>query len=547
MAKESIELGYTDEQLRDATSDPFVPTTDRPKPVLNHTNYLPNAVVLYNINNYFYSRAEMFWVWNKQKKVYEKKDDIDMMLFLEQHIDLTGETVAGHIKGQYLESFKRVGRLRIPKEPPKTWIQFREQIFDIETSKIFDATPEYFYTNTIPFSLTNKQETPVIDKLFKEWVGEEYVDTLYDILAYCCVRDTPIHTLFCLIGAGRNGKSQFLKLLIKFLGKENVCSTELDVLQDSRFEASKLYKKLACTMGETNFGTITKSSIIKKLTGGDLISYEYKNKQPFEETNYAKIILSTNSLPSTLDTSDGFYRRWIILRWDNEFPEGKDIVDIIPEEEYSHLATKIAHKAKMLIHRGTIHKSGTIEERKHNFIMASNPIGLFIQEFCVKQQESFLRYGEMLLAYNTYLMQNKRRKIGVKEFVSSLENEGFFVENTSIKIKDDFFRDRWIRGLAFRQEKIGTLGTIGTAFLYSSLYIENSVKNEFQKFQSFQKSDEKDVLCDENYKNGDKMMLPCVFCDISPTHAEIYMFRNRPTCYLCCERILDEEKTTKNE
>jgi len=36
-------------------------------------------------------------------------------------------------------------------------------------------------------------------------------------------------------------------------------------------------------MGETNFNEMSKTSIIKKLTGGDLIGFEYKNKNPFNE------------------------------------------------------------------------------------------------------------------------------------------------------------------------------------------------------------------------------------------------------------------------
>jgi len=52
---------------------------------------------------------------------------------------------------------------------------------------------------------------------------------------------------------------------------QNVCSTELDSLISSRFEVTRLHKKLVCLMGETNFGEIRKTSILKKLTGKDII------------------------------------------------------------------------------------------------------------------------------------------------------------------------------------------------------------------------------------------------------------------------------------
>jgi phage/plasmid-associated DNA primase len=98
-----------------------------------------------------------------------------------------------------------------------------------------------------------------------------------------------------------NGKSKFLELLRKFIGGENCCTTELDTLLVSRFEITRLHKKLVCMMGETNFNEMSKTSILKKLTGGDTVGFEYKNKNPFEDKNYAKILISTNNLPSTTE------------------------------------------------------------------------------------------------------------------------------------------------------------------------------------------------------------------------------------------------------
>ena len=66
-------------------------------------------------------------------------------------------------------------------------------------------------------------------------------------------------------------------------------------------------------MGETDFNEMKKTSMLKKLSGGDLIGFEYKRKDPFEDKNYAKITISTNNLPSTSDKTIGFYRRWLII------------------------------------------------------------------------------------------------------------------------------------------------------------------------------------------------------------------------------------------
>ncbi|GAH38245.1 unnamed protein product, partial [marine sediment metagenome] len=196
----------------------------------------------------------------------------------------------------YLEAFKRAGRDHKPEPAPNKWVQFKDKAISLKSNKTYNVTYDYFFTNPIPWELGKNTETPTMDKLIVEWVGEDFKQTAYEIIAYCCYSDYPIHMILCLVGCGRNGKSKFLGLINRFIGKENICSTELDTLLDSRFESFKLFKKLVCTMGETNFGVLSKTSLLKKLTGQDLIGFEYKQKKPFDDYNYAKVIISSNSL-----------------------------------------------------------------------------------------------------------------------------------------------------------------------------------------------------------------------------------------------------------
>jgi len=133
-------------------------------------------------------------------------------------------------------------------------------------------------------------------------------------------------------------------------------------------------------MGETNFTEINKTSIIKKLTGQDVIGFEYKNKDPFEDNNYAKIIIATNNLPTTTDKTIGFYRRWCIVDFFNEFSEEKDILEDIPDSEYECLALKSLAILKDLLEKRKFHKEGTIQDRMKKYEEKSNPFEKFWNE-----------------------------------------------------------------------------------------------------------------------------------------------------------------------
>ena len=323
------------------------------------------AKKMWDVQPYFYDKAKIWWIWNLEEYRWEIVDETDMLNRV-KNIS-TANTIQSKDKTEIIEAMKQFGRTKKPKEIKKTWIQFKDMVFDYKIGDTFLASPEYFVTNPIPWKIGEFENTPTIDKIFGEWGGEKYVKTLHQILAYCLLPDYPLHRLFCFIGSGMNGKSKFLELMRKFIGNDNVTTTELDTLIHSRFEITRLHRKLVCQMGETNFDELSKTSIIKKLTGQDTIGFEYKNKDLFDDYNYAKILIATNNLPTTTDKTTGFYRRWLIIDFPNQFSEQKDILADIPEEEYNALAAKCVYLLKELLKIREFHNEGDIEMRKKRY------------------------------------------------------------------------------------------------------------------------------------------------------------------------------------
>lgn len=375
-------------------------------------------------NPLFYDRNGLWWKWNFDEFKYEIVDEVDILNTILEKLDI--DTVNSKARTEIINSLKQVGRKNIPKEIKDTWIQFKDIIFDINTGEKLEATPEYFVTNPIPYKLHDNsfEQTPTMDKIFEEWVGKDYIKTLYEIIAYCLLPSYPIHRLFCLIGSGMNGKSCFLGLLRKFIGDSNCTSTELDTLITSRFEITRLHKKLVCLMGETNFNELERTSIIKKLTGGDLIGYEYKNKNPFEETNYAKIIIATNNLPTTTDKTIGFYRRWCIIDFPNQFSEQKDILDDIPKEEYECLALKCAILLKDLLKKRKFHKEGNVEERMERYEAKSDFLQKFLDDFIEENPNEYITKADFYKKFVDWCIENRHRKMAENTLGRKMKEKG---------------------------------------------------------------------------------------------------------------------------
>lgn len=378
-----------------------------------------------DIQPLFYDKNCLWWLWNIAEFKWEIVDEIDILNMIEE---ATGrDVISSKSRTEIINALKQKGRLNTPKKVKPTWIQFKDTIVDIETGEERKATPEYFVTNPIPWALDKDRfvETPNIDKIFEEWVGKDNVKILYEILAYSLLPDYPIHRLFCFLGAGMNGKSCFLRLMKKFVGSDNMTSTELDTLMNSRFEVSKLHKKLICVMGETNFSEISKTSILKKLTGQDPIGFEYKNKNPFDDLNYAKILIATNSLPTTTDKTIGFYRRWTIIDFPNQFSEEKEILLDIPDEEYEALAVKCLLVLKDLLDERKFTNEGTIEERTQKYEAKSDFLQKFIDEYVVLESiNNHITKAEFKRKFGEWCDENRHRKLSDKSIVQKMKDKG---------------------------------------------------------------------------------------------------------------------------
>ena len=443
-------------------------------------NFYDNAETFWEIRPFFFDRTGLFWMWDTSLFKWSIVDETDILRLIDAELQFGGQLVTAGIKNSYLEAFKQVGRGHIPIDLPEHIIQFKDKFFNIKTKEVTDANPTYFACNPIAWNIGMWSETPNMDKLFIEWVGEEYKDVLYELIAYCCLPSYPIPLIFTLVGTGANGKSTLSQLITRFIGVSNSTSCELDVLLDSRFECARLYKKLICFVGETNFGLLTKTSLLKKLTGSDLIGYEFKNKQPFEGYNYAKILISTNNLPITEDTQDGFFRRWMVIRFPNQFEVSKDILQTIPNSEYESLARKVTEILPTLVTRGLFLKQGSFAEQRERYITFSNPLGLFLKENIIetKNEDDFIKYGVLYQAYTAYLREKGVRIISKKEFSKTLDAEGILVSYTSKNVNGVWVKDRWIEGITF-----GTLGTLGTHFSLLSTHIRKELETQSQVSQ----------------------------------------------------------------
>lgn len=207
--------------------------------------------------------------------------------------------------------------------PESTLVNCLSGLVNIETNKLMSHTERLFSINQIPTYHNPGTYNEYVDKFLNTISNDdkEIRKLLEELIGYCLLNDCRFQKAFILVGQGANGKSVFLKMLLSFLGVDNVSTITLEEL-NSRFKTAELVGKLANLGDDISSEFLPDSSIFKKMVSGEKITVERKHDHPFQFSNTAKLVFSANALPPVSDKSYGLHRRLIIIPFLRTFKPG---------------------------------------------------------------------------------------------------------------------------------------------------------------------------------------------------------------------------------
>ncbi len=400
---------------------------------LQTTIFRQLASDFYKKQPYFYDSAKLWWLWNEIESFWEVKDDIDIMNKFDSYF--VQESEKSNIKNGILEALKKCGRIHKPKEIKSSWVQFKDKIYDIENGDIFEATPEYFVANPIPWEIGESEETPIINKLFCTWVAKEDVPKLYELIAFSAVPEMFIHAFHFLFSPPGMGKGTYVNILLNFIGRNNAVSTSISRINaNPRFETYFWSKKLLVTLSEvSNANELKNSGIINQATGGDPLRAEVKAGGGFDFVNYGKFIYPTNKLLK-IDPEDGFGRRVRTIKFKTRFEKEKDVLGEIPDKEYENLAKKCLRIAKDLYEKRRFNGDVNISQRMSDYQEESKTnLERFIDTSCdTSDFEEKVSLDEFFSVYSNYLRKNKGTTIKKPELAKELKKLGWETKRISI-------------------------------------------------------------------------------------------------------------------
>ena len=187
---------------------------------------------------------------------------------------------------------------------------------------------------------------------------KEDFETILEIIASCFLKKHVDGKAAMFLGNGDNGKSVCNGFIESLLGENNVSHIPLQELAENRFMRAELNGISANIFNDLEQYDLKKTGIVKNILTGEPIQVQKKHQTSFILYPFCNLIFSCNRFPKVYDQSQGFFRRWLIVKWKRSFENDPDRIEYLDKkleenlEERNLVFSCLAYLSRELSRKG---------------------------------------------------------------------------------------------------------------------------------------------------------------------------------------------------
>jgi putative DNA primase/helicase len=238
-----------------------------------------------------------------------------------------------------------------------------------------------------------------------------------------------------LVGSGSNGKSVLLAI-IEGLPPEGSVASIAPQTWASEYRLAMLAGKLINIVNELPELELFDTEVVKCVISGDATTARPIREAPFRFHPMAGHVFSTNRLPRTSDSTDGFWRRFLVLTFRNVVPL---------DQQNPNLADEILASERPAIIAWSLEGAARLLERDHYSVPASSaqaledwrrdadPVRQFAAESlgAVSEAGKGASASEVYGTYRTWAKENGVPAVAKNKFGSRMRAMGLVPQHTA--------------------------------------------------------------------------------------------------------------------
>ncbi len=225
-------------------------------------------------------------------------------------------------------------------------ITLENGILNLETLKLKPHSPKHLSRVLLPVEYHKPEHEDIKENLkntlFWKFLKssftvngefrEEDFEMVLEIIASMIIKRHVDEKAFMFLGSGENGKSVCLGYIQSIIGKDNVSSITLQDIAEDKFMRANLDGMSANIFSDLEHNELRKTGKIKAITSNEGIEVQKKYGQPFTLYPFCKLLFSCNRFPKVYDQTQGFFRRWVIIKWERNFENDLERIEYLKEK-----------------------------------------------------------------------------------------------------------------------------------------------------------------------------------------------------------------------
>lgn len=319
--------------------------------------------------------------------------------------------------------------------PDSRYFTFANGVLNIDTMQLLDFNEQYVTNNVFEVDFSKEAKCDTFRKCLNDALGEEEQRLFQEACGYLLFPDCRHEVMTCLVGNGRNGKSALLNAISYALGEKRVTHYTLQQMTDPKglYIANSMGAIANISNDSGNVIKVGSEALFKSMISGEALMYKILNEQPSMTTNYPKSLIAVNELPQSADFSDGFYRRFQIIKFDRQIPPDKVDVNLREklERESVGILLWIIEGYKRLLANGKFSSCESSQKAVEAFRENSDPVATFIREDSWEKSDKKMELSGLYNLFSEWLQRNGHCKMSSKKFGERLRNLGFKVDKST--------------------------------------------------------------------------------------------------------------------